>query len=82
MPVKKKVTRKKNPPEVYRQELIYGRVLRVEAQKIGPHRCDAGCKKAKHCYFHDFGVASNVHAYGMSDGSVLLKGSKRLWGMF
>lgn len=88
MPAKKKVAvrKRKNPEETvsrsYRAKLIYGRVLRIEAQKVGPHRCDPGCKKANHCYYHDFGLSSNVHAYGMSDGAVLLIGSKRLWGMF
>lgn len=80
--VVKKTTKRKANPGVFRKELIYGRVLRMEAQKIGPHRCDAGCAKSNHCYYHDFKVGSNVHAYGMSDGSVLLIGSKRLWGMF
>lgn len=83
MPVKKATKKKmKSNPGVYRQELIYGRVLRLEAQKIGPHRCDAGCKAAGHRYYHDFKASSNVHAYGMSDGTVLLIGSKKLWGMF
>lgn len=85
MPVKrtiKKAAKRKNPPAIYREKLIYGRVLRMEAQKIGPHRCDAGCAKSNHSYYHDFKASSNVHAYGMSDGSVLLIGSKKLWGMF
>ena len=62
--------------------VIYGRVLRVEAQKIGKHRCDPGCKKANHCYYHPFKGSSNVVAYGLPDGSVLLKGNKRIWGKF
>jgi hypothetical protein len=61
---------------------IYGRVLRMEAQKIGSHRCDPGCKKTNHCYYHNF--SAGTIAWGMPDGSVVLKSTtgKRLWGMF
>lgn len=72
----------KNPGPVYPVQLVYGRVLRVEAQKIGPHRCDPGCRKADHRYYHDFASSTNVQAWGMSDGTVVLVGKKRLWGMF
>lgn len=70
--------RKANPGAV----IIYRRVLRVEAQKIGKHRCDGECRRANHCYFHDFSKGANAVAYGLPDGSVLIKGTKRLWGMF
>lgn len=33
---------------------LYGRVLRVEAQKTQPHHCDAECREVQHCYYHDF----------------------------
>jgi hypothetical protein len=66
----------------YVSELIYGRVLRIEAQKIGPHRCDQGCRDADHRYYHDFDDDTEVKAFGMSDGSVWLKGLKKIWGMF
>lgn len=62
--------------------VIYRRVLRMEAQKVGKHRCDKECRAANHCYFHDFSKSANAHALGLPDGTVLLKGSKRLWGMF
>lgn len=72
--------RKANPGKT--PVIIYRRVLRVEAQKLGKHRCDAECRRANHCYFHDFSKGSNAVAYGMPDGSVIIKGTKRLWGMF
>jgi hypothetical protein len=51
---------------------IYGRVLKVEAQKIGPHRnCDAECKRCDHKYVHDFKVGAKM--YGLPDGSILIK---------
>ncbi len=55
---------------------IYGRVLRVEAEKVGPHKnCDAACKKTKHRYFHDF--KPGVRMYGLPDGSILLSSLPR-----
>lgn len=50
--------------------LIYGRVLRVEAQKTNPHRCDAGCKRSGHRYFHNFGPG--VEMYGLPNKDLLL----------
>lgn len=47
---------------------IYGRVLRIEAQKVGPHHCDAECKRCKHKYFHDFKVGPEM--IGLTPGQV------------
>lgn len=57
----------RNPPLTR----IYGKVLRVEAQKTGKHVCDSGCKKAGHRYFHVFKVSPSM--YGLPDGSLLIK---------
>lgn len=49
---------------------IYGKVLRIEAQKTGKHQCDAECKKFGHKYYHDFKVGPVM--YGLPDGRSLL----------
>jgi len=49
---------------------IYRRVLRVEAQKLGPHNCDAECRRCKHKYFHDFKIPTGVRMLGLSPGQV------------
>jgi len=49
---------------------IYGRVLRVEAQKTGAHQCDAECRRCNHKYFHDFRVPTGVKMLGLSPGQV------------
>jgi len=77
---RKRIARKNcNPPGGVK---VYGRLLRIEAQKIGKHRCDAGCAKANHSYFHDFGPGAVV--YGMADGSLRVTSSngKKLWNWF
>lgn len=73
----------KNPPSG-KPVKIYERVLRIEAQKGRGHRCDPGCVKTRHCYYHDFKSGGSVNAYGMPDGTVLLVGTKgqKLWAMF
>jgi len=48
---------------------IYGRVLRIEAQKTGKHRCDSECRKFKHKYFHDF--KGSPQMLGLSPGDRL-----------
>jgi hypothetical protein len=51
--------------------LIYGRVLSIQAQKVGPHRhCDAECKRANHKYVHDFKPGAKL--LGVPDGSFLM----------
>jgi hypothetical protein len=62
----KRATLRKNPTEGLTK--IYGRVLRVEAQKTQVHRCDPGCAKARHCYYHDF-ESKNVNEFGLPAGS-------------
>lgn len=82
---KKRGVRKKNPKRRRNpggKPVIYHRLLRIEARKGPGHRCDAGCKKANHSYFHDFNAGAVV--YGNPDGSVLVKSNqgKRLWKFF
>lgn len=75
--VKSKTTmwRRVNPPKTTRRlstkkvVKIYGKVLRIEAQKTGPHRCDAECRKCRHKYFHDFKAPARM--LGLSPGDVL-----------
>jgi hypothetical protein len=64
--------RKKIRKSPTKNVVIYRRVLRIEAQKIGPHQCDAECKRFKHKYFHDFRLR-NVQMFGLPDGSLLIK---------
>lgn len=77
---KRRVIRRNcNPPGA---TVVYHRLLRIEARKGPGHRCDAGCKRANHSYFHDFGPGAVV--YGLPDGSLVIrqKGGKRLWKFF
>lgn len=50
---------------------IYGKLIRIEAQKTQLHICDAECKAINHRYYHTFKPGSSV--YGMPDGSLLIK---------
>lgn len=54
--------------------IIYRRVLRIYAQKQGPHRCDAECKEKNHCYFHDFKPGAVM--YGLPNGDILIRSKK------
>jgi hypothetical protein len=56
---------------------IYGRVLSIQAQKIGPHKhCDAACKRAGHRYTHSFRKGSRAVMYGAPDGSLIIRSEK------
>lgn len=50
--------------------LLYGRVLRVEAQKTQKHVCDSGCREVHHRYYHDF--TSSPDMLGLPAGSQLV----------
>ena len=65
----RRIVSRKNPPK--RVVKIYERVLRIEAQKVGPHPCDAECRKCDHKYYHDFRTKPRM--YGLPDGSILIK---------
>lgn len=63
---------KKNPPSGAKE--IYGRIMAIEAQK-GPK------SNYPNEYFrHDFKKGSKI--FGLSDGSILIKGKKKLWKEF
>lgn len=55
---------------------IYGRVLRIEAEKTWPHEYGGKKSQAKQKYFHDFST-KNVILYGLPDGSLLIKAKGR-----
>lgn len=47
---------------------IYEKTECVTAQKIGPHDCDAECRRNDHMYIHCFKTAPVM--YGLPPGSV------------
>lgn len=62
---------RKNPPREKSLDLIYRRVLSVQAQKLDYHRhCDAECKRANHKYNHDFKPGALL--LGIPDGAFLM----------
>lgn len=63
-------TRRLSNPRRVDLPMLYGRVLRVEAQKTQAHVCDSGCKRASHCYYHNF--KNGVAEYGLPAGARLL----------
>ncbi len=62
----------KNPPSGAKE--IYGRIMAIEAQK--------GSKSnyPNEYFRHDFKKGSKI--YGLRDGSILIKGKKKLWDQF
>ncbi len=64
--------RKDNPPQI--SAVIYGRVLRIEAEKTQPHRCDSECKDFAHKYAHNFKPGAIM--YGLSNGDILISTRK------
>ncbi len=61
-----------NPPSGAKE--IYGRIMAIEAQK-GP-----GSNYPNEYFRHDFKRGSKI--YGLPDGSILIKGKKKLWKNF
>jgi hypothetical protein len=53
------------------QVMVYGRVLRIEAQKTQPHRCDPDCAAVGHRYYHDF--KNGAVMYGLENGDLLIR---------
>lgn len=55
---------------------IYGRVIRIEAEKTWPHEYGGQESKATQKYYHDF-TSKNAMIYGLPDGSLLIKSKKK-----
>jgi hypothetical protein len=55
---------------------IYGRVLRIEAEKTWSHEYGGKPSKGSQKYFHDFST-KNAVIYGLPDGSLLIKAKKK-----
>ena len=49
---------------------IYGRVIRIDAQKTQKHLCDTACKRYGHKYTHGF--KSGAKMYGLPNGDILI----------
>ncbi len=64
---------KRNPSEKL-GTVIYGRVLMIQAQKTGPHRCDPECARCNHSYYHEF--KSHAVMYGLPNGDILIRSKK------
>lgn len=71
-PKKKKSV--KNPVRTKSGTIIYGRVIRIDAQKTQRHRCDAQCKRFNHRYYHTFKPGAVM--VGLKDGSILIRSSR------
>ncbi len=76
-PVRRIVKRKKLRKNSLRPTVIYGKVLRVDAQKTQNHICDAACKRYGHRYTHSFKVKSGARMIGLPNGDLLITSKKR-----
>lgn len=59
---------KRNPSR--RRTIIYGRVIRIDAQKTQKHLCDASCKRHGHKYTHGFKPGAKM--YGLPNGDIII----------
>lgn len=67
---KKNFKKRNNPPS--QAVRIYGRVLRIEAQKTDAHGgCDKECRQCNHKYVHDF-KTKTARMIGLSPGQVFV----------
>jgi len=71
LPVDRFLARKRNPK--HKGVVIYSHVTRIEAIK------GAGSMYNGDRFYHDF--EDGAKAYGLPDGSILIKGRKPLWDM-
>jgi hypothetical protein len=49
--------------------LLYGKILQVTGQKTQKHRCDSGCKKVSHRYYHNF--KTGPKEWGLPAGAIV-----------
>lgn len=68
--IQKSIRDFKRKPNPGGRTIIYGRVLRVDAQKTQKHICDAGCKRVGHKYTHGFKPGAKM--YGLPNGDILI----------
>lgn len=61
---------KPKKPNPSRRTIIYGRVIRIDAQKTQKHICDTACKRYGHKYTHGF--KSGAKMYGLPNGDILI----------
>jgi hypothetical protein len=58
---------------------IYGRLLRIEAQKTQAHACDPDCAKVEHKYYHPFKPGAHIFGvdepgmYKLDKGDLIIK---------